>query len=470
MKKPSIKSITLKNLVPFFLLLIVALTVILTINFRTYAKSMVEDKVLDIAEVIKAGLTAHMKANTMDQREYFIQEVTSLYEVKSIHIIRSKELIAQYGSGNRLEKTPDTKTQVVLDEKKPFYEWEEFGKEIKIRAIIPFQATTDGTLNCLSCHNVPEGTVLGAVDMQFDGTAYRDTALTYIFVIILLLVFFSLFIVFNMVSVIERYIKQPLKSLITQARESYATHVSIDPDAYASREFKVVAENINNFNANILDKQKQLEDKNLELEALNTDIEETLKETIFTMGQIEELRSDETRYHTKRVVKLSALLAQKAGLSEEDIKLITVASPIHDIGKLGVPDSILKKPAKLNSEEFEIVQTHADMGFSMLKHSKRDILKAAGVIAHEHHERWDGDGYPQGLKGEEIHIYARVVAIADVFDALASKRVYKKAWSVEKVEAYFKEQQGKQFDPALVEVLLKNMEAFFSIIHKHADD
>jgi len=119
----------------------------------------------------------------------------------------------------------------------------------------------------------------------------------------------------------------------------------------------------------------------------------------------------------KRVAEYSYLLAKLFGLDEEDAQILKTASPMHDIGKVGIPDAILKKPAKLDKEEWEIMKTHALLGYDLLKHSKRPIIKAASIVAKEHHEKFDGTGYPDGLKGEEIHIYGRITALADVFDA-----------------------------------------------------
>jgi len=135
---------------------------------------------------------------------------------------------------------------------------------------------------------------------------------------------------------------------------------------------------------------------------------------------------------------------------------------MHDIGKVAIPDSILKKPGKLTKDEFEVMKTHASLGHEMLHMSKRAILNAASIVAYQHHEKWDGTGYPRGLKGEEIHIYGRITAIADVFDALGSDRVYKKAWPLQKILNLFEEERGKQFDPELVDLFLDNLEHFLA--------
>ncbi|KUO66083.1 MAG: histidine kinase [Gracilibacter sp. BRH_c7a] len=209
--------------------------------------------------------------------------------------------------------------------------------------------------------------------------------------------------------------------------------------------------------------------KALESAQLVYEIEQTQKEIIYVMGDIAERRSKETGNHVKRVAEYSKLLALKIGLGENEADLINMASPMHDIGKVGIPDSILKKPGKLTTEEYEIMKTHAEAGYNLLKSSRRRIIKAAAVISHQHHERWDGKGYPQGLKGEQIHIYGRITAIADVFDALISSRCYKLPWDLDKVVQLFQNEKGKQFDPLLVDVLLQNIDDILLIKKAYTD-
>ncbi len=196
---------------------------------------------------------------------------------------------------------------------------------------------------------------------------------------------------------------------------------------------------------------------------LNREIIATQKEVISTMGAIGETRSKETGDHVKRVAEYSKLLALKHGLSPEESEQIKMASPMHDIGKVGIPDNILNKPGKLSEEEFEIMKTHAQLGHDMLKNSQQPLLKMAAIISNEHHEKWNGSGYPRGLKGKEIHIYGRITAIADVFDALGHDRVYKKAWPLEKILELFREEQGKHFDPELVDLFMDNLDEFLAI-------
>lgn len=204
---------------------------------------------------------------------------------------------------------------------------------------------------------------------------------------------------------------------------------------------------------------------NLELKVkeLTQEIVETQKEVIFTMGSIGETRSKETGYHVKRVAEYSKLLALYSGLSEDEAELLKQASPMHDIGKVGIPDNILNKPGKLEPKEWEVMKTHALLGYDMLKYSKRAILKAAATIALEHHEKYDGTGYPNSIKGENIHIYGRITALADVFDALGSDRIYKKAWKDEDIFQLIRSERGKHFDPNLVDYFFENLESFLSV-------
>ncbi len=224
-----------------------------------------------------------------------------------------------------------------------------------------------------------------------------------------------------------------------------------------------MAKEINQFDTKVLVHRDLLQKKNKTLIALNDEIESTLRETVFTMGVIEERRSKESKDHTKRVTLYSQLLAHKLELSARDVEIITAATPLHDIGKLGIPDEILLKPGKLTEAEFAIVKTHTEIGYSMLKHSKRDILRAAGIIAFQHHEKWDGSGYPQGLKCEAIHVYGRVVALVDVFDALISYRVYKEPWELERAVDWISSQRGRHFDPDVVQVFLAHIADFATI-------
>ena len=202
---------------------------------------------------------------------------------------------------------------------------------------------------------------------------------------------------------------------------------------------------------------------NDKLEKLNVEVTETQKEILFKLGAVAETRSKETGMHVKRVAEYSKLLATFYGLTKDEIETIKMASPMHDIGKIGIPDAILNKPGKYTPEEFEIMKEHAQIGYDMLKDSNKVLLQASAIIAYQHQEKFDGTGYPNQLKGKDIHIYGRITALADVFDALGSQRVYKKAWSDEDIFKYFKEQSGKHFDPDLIEIFFNNIGEFLKI-------
>ncbi|MCQ8878208.1 DUF3369 domain-containing protein [Pseudoalteromonas shioyasakiensis] len=198
-------------------------------------------------------------------------------------------------------------------------------------------------------------------------------------------------------------------------------------------------------------------------------VKESQKELSYILGEAVEKRSKETGSHVKRVALYSELLAKLSGLKSFECEIIKLASPLHDIGKISIPDQILNKPGKLDAQEWEIMQTHAQIGYEILKNSNNEILKCGAMIAHLHHEKWDGTGYPNKLAGEDIHIVGRITALADVFDALGSDRCYKKAWPIEDVLALIKEQRGKQFDPQLVDIFINNLALFLEINKRYPD-
>jgi len=206
-----------------------------------------------------------------------------------------------------------------------------------------------------------------------------------------------------------------------------------------------------------------------EIVNFHKELEETQKEVIHKMGEVGESRSKETGFHVKRVAEYSKLLALLAGLGKKNAELLYSASPMHDIGKVGIPDSILKKPGKLDADEWVIMKSHCELGYSILKESKRPILKAAAIVSYRHHEKWDGSGYPNGLAGEKIHIFGRITAIADVFDALGSDRCYKKAWEMGKILNLFKEERAIHFDPTLTDLFLDNINKFIAIRDTYQD-
>lgn len=201
----------------------------------------------------------------------------------------------------------------------------------------------------------------------------------------------------------------------------------------------------------------------LENSLLSKEIEDTQKEIIYTLGDVVESRSLETGSHVRRVGEMSYKLARLAGCTESDSELIKTASPMHDIGKISIPETILHKGEKLNSEEMEIVKSHTTKGYELLKGSNRRIIKSAALIALQHHERWDGTGYPMGLEDDHIHIFARITSVVDVFDALFHDRVYKKAWPVSEIISFYENERGRIFDPELVDIFLENINEFILI-------
>lgn len=215
-----------------------------------------------------------------------------------------------------------------------------------------------------------------------------------------------------------------------------------------------------------------LKQKNLTLQTraelaekrLLSELEQTQMEMIHVLTELMEFTSDETGKHIKRVAEYSRLLARlHECLTDEDETVIFHAAPMHDIGKVFIPENILHKPGRLSEEEMAIMRGHTSKAHDFLKSSQRRILKAADIIAWQHHEKWDGTGYPNGLAGHDIHIYGRIVALADVFDALTHKRVYKEAWPVENAVQYISGESGKHFDPYLVDLFLKNVDSFIQI-------
>lgn len=189
----------------------------------------------------------------------------------------------------------------------------------------------------------------------------------------------------------------------------------------------------------------------------------TQKELVFALGETIETRSKETGNHVRRVAEYCRLLGELAGLDEDDVQLVWMTAPMHDLGKIGIPDAILSKAGKLTAEEWAVVQTHTTIGHTILKAPNCRVLNVAAVIALQHHERWDGSGYPHGLKGEDIHVFGRIVGIADVFDALGCRRAYKEPWPLDKIIGYITEQRGRQFDPRLVDLLINNVDSFAAI-------
>ncbi|MES0489873.1 MAG: HD domain-containing phosphohydrolase [Leptospirales bacterium] len=206
-----------------------------------------------------------------------------------------------------------------------------------------------------------------------------------------------------------------------------------------------------------------------EKEALQKELDISQREVIYKLSEIVEARSKETGNHIRRVAEISKLLALEFGLPIEDAEALKMASPMHDIGKIAIPDSILKKPGKLTPDEFEIMKTHTTEGYKLLQSSNHKLFLDSAIVAYEHHEKYNGTGYPRGLKGEEIHIFARITAFADVYDALGSDRYYKKAWPEEKTLEFIDKEKGEHFDPGIVEAFYSGYDSIQIVKKKYTD-
>ncbi|MCC6572171.1 MAG: response regulator [Planctomycetes bacterium] len=208
-----------------------------------------------------------------------------------------------------------------------------------------------------------------------------------------------------------------------------------------------------------------------ELSAIDTELREARWETILRLSVACEYRDDDTAQHLKRMATYSQIIARNLGLSRVQVEMITVAAPMHDVGKIGVPDNILLKPGKLTSEEFKVMQKHPGMGARILAGSNSPLMKTAEAIALTHHERFDGKGYPRGLKGEDIPIEGRIVALADVFDALTTQRVYKPAFPIERSLEIIREGDGSHFDPKVTSAFFGAISAVKDVCNSmHTDD
>lgn len=203
--------------------------------------------------------------------------------------------------------------------------------------------------------------------------------------------------------------------------------------------------------------------KTVESAMLNMELEATQQEIIHILGEVSEYRSEETGDHIQRVAEISGILARYFGLPDKEVERIRLAAPMHDLGKVGIPDAILNKPGRFTEEEYTVMKKHSEIGYNMLCGSKRKLLRFAASIARSHHERWDGRGYPDGIAGEDIPLAGRICSVADVLDALSSPRCYKQPWPEDKVKAEFLKQRGSQFQPELVDVLMEHWDEIYSL-------
>ncbi|WP_374323087.1 HD domain-containing phosphohydrolase [Aquipseudomonas alcaligenes] len=199
------------------------------------------------------------------------------------------------------------------------------------------------------------------------------------------------------------------------------------------------------------------------------ELRETRLQIVQRLGLAAEYKDNETGLHVIRMSHYSRVLALAAGFSEAQAEELLNAAPMHDVGKIGIPDAVLRKPGKLDGEEWEVMKQHAQIGADIIGEHPSGLLRMAREIALNHHEKWDGSGYPRGIGGAEIPVEARIIAIADVFDALTSERPYKKAWPVEEAVQLLREQSGRHFDPELVELFLGQLPAILEIKERWAE-
>lgn len=202
----------------------------------------------------------------------------------------------------------------------------------------------------------------------------------------------------------------------------------------------------------------------------NNDLYADQQTLVSSLAELVEAQSRETGQHVKRVAAYTEILCRALGFSDEETWKVSVASMMHDVGKIGVPREILQNPGRLSAEEFAEVKKHVDYGYALLQNAPGEIMQISAHIAKQHHERFDGMGYQQNLAGEQIDLYARCVAIADVFDALVSKRCYKDAWSPEQARAEIMSQRGLQFDPKLADLFDLHFDEFISVMERYPDN
>ena len=215
--------------------------------------------------------------------------------------------------------------------------------------------------------------------------------------------------------------------------------------------------------------EEMVRERTERLREAEKEIEDSRAETIFRLAKAAEFRDNETAQHTVRMGEYCAVVARKLGLDAEVSERIRQASPLHDVGKIGIPDQILLKPGRLTEEEFEVIKTHPEIGYRILDGSRSEFLIMGANIAYTHHEKWDGSGYPRGLSGEDIPIEGRIAAVCDVFDALTSDRVYKAAMSPEKAVDILTEGRGSHFDPACLDAFVDSIAEILTLKHKFAD-
>ncbi len=216
----------------------------------------------------------------------------------------------------------------------------------------------------------------------------------------------------------------------------------------------------------LFDQNRALEDK---VRTRTAELHETRLEIIHRLGVAGEFKDNETGMHVLRMSHMSEQIALAAGLTEHEAELVLHTAPMHDIGKIGIPDAILLKPGKLDRDEWTTMMTHTTMGAEIIGESSHELLRWSRIVALSHHEKWNGKGYPRGLAGEDIPVFGRVVAVADVYDALTSRRPYKEPWPVERAVSLIREERGEHFDPRMVDAFVEVLPRVEEISERYAD-
>lgn len=215
--------------------------------------------------------------------------------------------------------------------------------------------------------------------------------------------------------------------------------------------------------------EEEVVKKTKEVLQLSEEMIRTQKEIILTLGDVVETRSHETAHHVDRVAEFAWLLARRCGMDELEASDLRIAAPMHDVGKIGIPDTILNKPGALTPDEIRVMKSHTTIGHSIFSQSRLPVLTLAAQIALNHHERWDGRGYPNGISGRVIPLHARITSIVDVFDAVSHERVYKKAWDLDTSFDYIADEAGKLFDPEIARIFIDIRKEIEEIYYKYTD-
>jgi putative two-component system response regulator len=244
------------------------------------------------------------------------------------------------------------------------------------------------------------------------------------------------------------YITKPISPAVVKAR--VRTHLSL----------RQAREDLKNQNSIL---EKKVAERTEQLRLRNEEVVQTRLEIIRRLGRASEYKDNETGLHVIRMSHYSRILAEAAGLEKAHVETLFQAAPMHDIGKIGIPDRILLKPGKLDEDEWRIMRKHPEIGAGIIGEHDNPLLKVARLVALTHHEKWNGQGYPNGLAAGEIPIEGRICAVADVFDALTTARPYKEAWSVERAIKLLEEEAGRHFDPDLIPLFISRLEDILAI-------